>query len=602
MKSIILQLQRYLTTIAVMLKDMFRFKPGLVIKVLVYSLVGTTLQAFALGSVFFILRHMDDSLYINVNKLLPVTWISFEIHSIILIACVLLILGIAFIFIYLSDKAVARVASSYGAYGALNSFDRIPLVIQRFDNQSINEKTGIPMALSSDFRTLSSQIGIGGKTLLMTLSAVLNVLYGSIFLIFLEPRLTLILLIICIPFLIPLNRFSRTVKRVARLRKQASTDINSKIEVLSNKMGSCPLSPSQTRHVLNESFERSGSFAGHYYWNKRWTAQAGARAVVPIALVVAGLVSMLYFWQFYMHKTNSLAVIVTYFGALRMSMMSLRQITAKFAAFARFYENIYGFIADKGKVEQLKNQPVKLFELKIGAPDLLLKNEDIIVLDGKGPFAVAGAFPVLPVNRYAITAVFHNLKKGKREKLVSQMIILNENSDLDFDLSWNTFLKIPRTQNIDLIIKKLRDCCFFLEYQKIVSSLDKPLKNYWKDNNCTQKELIEALLLRVYFLSIPAFVISETVLPCLGKDAFEHWKQILHDRMFLIYYQYNKQQIGVWGEKYLALVSSDGKNSLGIAPVQWINKNKNSVIDILKIGQKKIDEQDLFDESELDED
>jgi hypothetical protein len=593
------QLRNYLTVIAALLKDIFLFKPLMMGKVLALSISGTTLQAFALGSTFFILKQLEKGPYVEIRKILSV--IDARVHIIALFAGVFIVFGVAVILLYTAEKSAFTLSKKYVNNCGASVFEGFPLIVQRLEISAVNSKTGIPVALSSELRK-PVRLEMGVRMLMRVPIFLFQILYGSIFLLYLEPWLTFILIITLIPLLIPLKRMTKDVKDSEKKRRQASASQRNEIGNLVWEMGRQPLISPQANANIQRMFDASPFAATNYYRFIRLVAQAGSRAIASTAWVITGLVCMFYFWIFYRSKGFPIALIVVYFGSLRMAVMSGRQIIARMAAFARFYVAVLEVFDDRAKAARMKEMSIEIQKFRIAGPDITQNGGKEAIVEGNGPFAVAGVFPLLPVNRYAVTVILPQLNDIKRAVVAKDMAVIHEDPDLNLYLNWRIFLGIDPAVKDGIFREKLKTCCHYLDSRAISLHLDKPMHEMWENKGWTQQEAVEAVLLRACFLSAPVVVIREEALDLLGHHAVENWKQILSDRLFLIYYQYDKQPVGRWGEIYMALINNEAKEPQGVVPVEWANANPDRILDTLKSrldnGEEPLDDLEWDDEDE----
>ncbi len=583
-QTLVRQFKSYVGSIAALINDMFRFKPGLMIKLLVLAGLGTTLQAFSLGSTFFILRHMEGSLQVDLGRLLPVEIVDATVHATLLLAAVLAILSVAVFILYKAERAAFDLSSSYANYCGADLIDRFPLIAGRFDNQSVHPKTGQPAALISELRTRTGKLEIGTRTLLMTPTAFLQTIYGSIFLFVLEPCLTLLLLVVMTPLLVPLNRMTLGVRDAEKKRVQASARQRGEVGQLTERLGRLPVPFSLARAKIGNIFQTTGFAGSNYHRRDRLISQAGSKAVATSALTLTGMVSMLYLWLIYSEQGLPVALIVTYFGALRLAVMSSKQIVSRMAAFARFYEEVLKLLSDKGQTVDYSDFPAHLGRFVLAGPDLTDYSRPTVSVKAKGLLAVVGTFPLLPVNRYLMAGLLPNIRLRWKKAMIYSMAVVPEDPDLGLDLSWSEFLGLGPVEDMAKARESLRRCCYFLDPEKILAHKDQGLMSFMDIDSWSDKKAVEAVLIRAFFMAGPVVAVRQKALELLGHQAVEHWKRLLDDHLLLVYYKYDRQTLGTWGERYVGLIGSQAGDALGLVPVDWANDHRDQVMEELKKG------------------
>jgi hypothetical protein len=591
-RSFIGQLKRYIASVATLLKDLFRFDPVLMVKVLVLSVAGTTLQGFVLGSTFYILRQLDNGMYFEVGRIF--SGVDGKIHCALLLAIVLAFVGVAALLLYKSDKSAFHLSRSYANSCGAALIQRFPVVAQRIENPAVHPKTGMPIALSSELRTQSGRLEIGVRMLLKSPTAFFQVIYGGGFLLYLEPVLTLFLLVVIGPILIPLNKLIRNVKYAEKRRIDASRNMRNDLESLMHGSGRLPLGPNAVASEIQRIFDASAFAEANHYRYTRVVSAAGAQAFATSVLMVAGIVSMLYFWLFYSNEGLPIALIVVYFGALRMAAMSGRQVVARLAAFGRFYEQVQKLHVDRRQTAQQKEVSGKPPIIGITGPDLMQGCADELTIKGYGPFALIGTFPLFPINRYTVAAVLPDMNNRRRSAVVSQMMVVHENPTLNLEATWHELLGINASQDERAVSEKLNAACSVLDAHEVFQSLNESLSIRHKNATWSQPEAVEAMLLHAYFIGSPVVVAREEALEQIGIGAVKHWRRVLSDRLLFVYYQYEGQELGRWGEQYVALVDSSAREDIGVASVEWANANSRLILDALK-GDEVYGEQSTED-------
>jgi ABC-type multidrug transport system fused ATPase/permease subunit len=590
------QMRNYLSSIASFIKQLYLYSPKMMIKLLALSIAGTSLQGFSLGTTFFILKHMDSHLLVKIPKLHVIY--PYKVHASLLLTGVLLLLGAAVYIIYLTEKTCIEYSKGFATRSAGKMFERFPSVTSRLRDPSIHPKTGIPSALSSEISSQSMKLDMASRRLLKSPLAFFQLLYGIGFLLYLEPWLTFILALISLPLLIPLRHLTVSVRRFERLRRDASKGKGGEVASLAEESSKLLYGPEKFNEDFQKKFEDSGVAASTKYRAARRLAVAGSRAVATAAMVFNGIATMIYFWLFYDGQKEQVALIVVYFGALRMSIMSGRQLIARLSNFARFYSKVQAFIADEGMAALLKEMPATPRVPGIEGTDLAGTGEETIMVEGKGPFAVIGPFPFKVVNRYAPALALKSMNARKNSAVIAHMGVIIDDLGFDLKTTWRELLGVEAED--PALPEKLHPFCNALDPDELAEILDVFVEESAAKDGAQKAMMIEALFLRAYFSNAPFIAIKESALLELGEEAANSWIQLLNDRLLYIYHQYDGQVIGKWGEEYAALVGRDAKRLIGVAPVAWVNENQDKVRELLEKGPDAADAND--DELEWDDD
>ena len=582
------QLKNYLISIAKVFRGVYFCNPKLMIKIIGFIIIGTSLQGFCLGATFIILRRIDNQLFFELPNIYPLP--AGKVHAAILLSGVLLLLGIAVFLLYIAEKEANKLSGVFAKTCNQKLILHFPTINDRLTDASIHAGTGIPTRLSGALKQQSLRLELASNLILKSPLNVFQLLLGVSYLLYLEPILTVILAVLSFPLAIPLKRFTLTVREAERLRREASkTNLNDFAAVIdeSNQL----LSPSKNsdNHVL-KCFDISGFSLVSNYRVARRIAVAASKAVATTALIITGIASMLYFWLLYAGSESLIALIVVYFGAMRMSVMSGRQLASRMSSFARFYEQVSGFISDESIVSSLEKGLSAPRVRGIYGYDIADEGGKEIKVQGFGPFAVAGLFPLMAINSYAMAVPLKNMTRKKRAALMSDMVIANPDVDLDIDITWRDFLGI--VSEIESIADSLEKCCCVFDPSKILRDLDITLRETRQSMVWLMKEKIEAMLLRAYYCEAPLIVMPERAFAELDDHAAAHWKKVLSNRLVFVYYQYEQQTLGRWGEEYIALVGCDAKKPSGVVPVKWANTHPDRLMEFFRdrSGRKFADE------------
>lgn len=600
-QQLVTQLRNYISVTITLLKDIFQFKRSLMIQVLAFSVVGTSLQALGLGATFFILKHLDADYHVAIWKILP--FIKVSMHIIPLFAGVMILIGIAAFSLYKAETLGFKLARDYVNHVGSLMVELFPLIVHRLSNQAIHPKTGVPMGFLPELKRLG-RLEIGVRIIIRVPTFSFQVLYGLIFLMYLEPSLIMILLIAVTPLLAPLRRMAWVVKESEKERALSLSSQSDAIKNLIDEDGRYLLVPGCNDRDQKRPIASAFAVPNQLRY-KRLVAQAGSKAIGSIALIITCTICVFYFWLFYSWGKTTIALVVTYLAALRMTVTSGRQFVVQMAGFARFYEQVLKFFEDMAKTVSHKASADLSQRLEVAGQDLATDdgNNQLIIEDG-GPYAVIGTFPLSMVNRYVLSVMFSKLNKRKRVAVVSRMAIIHEDPKLDMDLSWRTFLGADPTVSRNIIIEEtLMSCCHFLNAKEIGINFDKPMKNIFKNRELVPQEKIEIVLLRIYFMPVKVVVFREQALVLMGDGAVGHWARVLADRTVLIYYHYCGQQLGRWGERYMVLVNGNAEEPCGVASVEWGNEHPDKVSHALRGYFVDEDMEDEFDMDDgLDDD
>ena len=582
-----IQLKNFTGSIVALLKDLFVFRPMGMLTILALSSLGTTLQAASLGAAFFTLRHLENGLYINTAKVIPF-W-DIKVHAAVLLIGILVMLGTAVGALYWSDMLTFRLSKAYSNRCSLELMRVFPSAVFRMKTAVVHPNSGWPLALSSELKRQGLLLELASRTLVRTPQSLFQILYGLGFLLFLEPKLTLILFTIALPLLVPFNKLTQGIKEAERRRNQAFSNPGFSVERLALEGSRLPTGLAAAGRRYQSLFDATAFAMASHYRYKRLVGQAGARGIAGSMLIIAGIVCMVYFWLFFRHRELPLALIVVYFGALRMTSTSGRQLVARVAAYARFYERVHEFFKDQEKGDTQENdvELSRSFGVKGLNPD---RPDCEVVIRGTGPFAAVGTFPLSPLNRYLMAFVLPNTNHRKRKRIIASTIVVPEAPDLDLNVTWRDFLGITEMEGAQSLEKRLASCCRILDSAGIVADIDKPIN---RTHQFSTAEAIEAMLLRIYFQETPIVVVQEAALAHLGPEVVSYWQKLLSKQLVFIYYQSDKAEYGCWGETHAVLIRNDIAVPGWVTTVAWIKANPGWVKENLRGTIKG--EQDVVD-------
>jgi hypothetical protein len=207
----------------------------------------------------------------------------------------------------------------------------------------------------------------------------------------------------------------------------------------------------------------------------------------------------------------------------------------------------------------------------------------------------------MSINRYTLSSVLPKVNRNKHRTRIRQIGLVTGTLELDQDLRWRDLLGIAAVESKDKIAGALSRYCRFIPPDEVANNLDKSIRDTTHNRSLSKPETTEVQMLRAYFTGAQVVAITEEALENIEPDTVDHWKALLSDRLVFIYYRYDSQYIGRWGEKYSALLAHDTEESLGIAPVDWINENRETVKSLLT-GRGADEDDKRWDDFELDDD
>ena len=568
------QLKNYLISIAKVFKGVYYCDPKRLIKIIANTIIGTSLQGFCLGATLIILRRMDNQLLFELPKIYPLP--VGKAHATILLSGVLLLLGIAVFLLYLAEKDANKLSGAFAKKCNQKLILNFPTIKNRWIDASIHAGIGLPNKLSGELATQSLKLELASNRILKSPPNVLQLLLGAGYLLYLEPTLTIILAVLAFPLTIPLRRFTLKVREAERLKREAKKTKNNDFAALVDINNQLLVPSEGSKNHFLKSFNISSFSLVSNHRIARRIAVAASRAVATTALIITGIASMLYFWLLYTGSESLIALIVVYFGSMRMAVMSGRQLASRMSSFARFYEEVLGYISDESILSSLKKGVSAPRVRGVYGYDIANEGGKDVIVKGFGPFAVAGQFSLMAINRYAMALPLKNMTRDKSAALMSEMVIASQDVDLEIDITWRHFLGID--SETESIADSLEKFCCVLDPAKIQQDLDITLRETKQSMIWLEKETIEAMLLRAYFREAPLIVIPEKAFAELDVRTTARWKKALSNRLVFVYYQYKQQTLGRWGEEYIALVGCDAKRPSGIVPVEWANNHSDMVL------------------------
>jgi hypothetical protein len=594
------QLNRYLASIFVLLKELFAFKPKLLTLMLVFTFLGTTIQGFSLGSTFFILKHTSKELTVDVGNLIRI--IPYEIHISIVFTIVLLLFGFSIYFIFKSQELAIQLAELFANQCGSLVIENFIFLASQLKDPSVNIKTGVPTAFKSEISQQCQTMMIACRLILRLPTTAMQLIYGSALLLWVEPLLAMIVAIASSPLVILLRRLALRVKNSEMQRKEKMKLKGRSLQEMVIALKKRPIFAEDKRQYIHQLFSSSAFAESNRYRAIRLISKQASQAIAGTALIITGITSIFYFWITSEKGSFQVATVIVFFGALKMTAMSIKQISSLLTGFARFYEPLldclnYRSIA-KSQMDDKFPQRLKT----ISGLDIENNNGQEIKINTVSPIAVIGAFPLSFINLFTVSLLFQKMNKKKSAELISKVEYIDETVELNENLLWMGLFENNNIEK-DVIKSTVDRYCSALTSNNIGDSHGDSISSS-SQSKLSQKQALEALLVRAKLSKSQIIYLKESSLILLSAIELANWVEALSEKIVLIYYQYNKQSIGLYGESYAVMLGKNGTEKLGIAVPNWVNSNSVDVQAMLTLSNdENVDGiEDFYDDDDDDDD
>ncbi|MEM0914769.1 MAG: hypothetical protein AAGK09_09195 [Planctomycetota bacterium] len=410
---------RYGGSIGGMVAEVARARPGDLAKLIALSLLGTALQAGALVGLFLVLKDMTPTLRVD---LAGVVGVGPEVHAYTAFCALILMMIAGAWLLLLAQRTAFRLSTEHANRCGAAMLAEYPWTAEPIDLWTIDADTGVPGAMIKRVKSRTTSLERAVRLMVGSPLPTMTFLWSSVFLLWLEPWLTLIVAALILPAIYPVRRIAMTIKDLEQQRKVASNGFFDEAEAL---IADQPTDPYDAAAMADAALPSMPRLTWHRFLRRR--AEAMNKFLGFAALGVGIVGAIVYFRLTYGPDELPVAQLVAYFATLQMNVMAGRQLVSRVTRFARFYRHVRGYREGRGAAwRDTDPAAVKLPGAITGPPAERLVDEAnksavdpdtaaAVLADtdawprikpADGPIAILGEFPLNTINRFAaVTAL-----------------------------------------------------------------------------------------------------------------------------------------------------------------------------------------------------
>lgn len=590
------QLNRFSTAFSLFVRDVARFNRGLLAKTVAYSVGGTTLQAFSLVAVLYGIRQMERTYGSGEQFLIEVQGVAFS--PLVLLTLVVVFLLASVFLLYEAERATAELSVRYADRRTAELIGRFPVVAGRLGGATVHSRTGVPTSLGSELRRHSRNLELAARTLFRSPIAFFQLLYGMVFLLYLEPVLTVLLVVAILPLTVPLNRFTRQVKDSERQRRAAGASAGEDVAAVVRATEDVGARPEIPESFYRDAYWQSAFVRVNRFIYDRVVAQSRAKAIANIGLTVTVVIAGFYFLGLYGPAELSIANVLTFFVGLRLTAVGGRQVVSRVARFARFYETVRDSLSCRDRGDAVG--PAGVQPIRVRATDLASGEVRQVRARAGTPLAVIGGFPLHPLGLAVLGEVLRSTARGTAP--VGEVVFIPAIPSLDRTQRWRDILALPASMMPEEFADRAGPLCESLDVAAIAGCLDASLDACEVQCPRSQAAAVEVVLLAALFAGSGVVVLTEEACHAIRWEGLGRWTAALQDRALVVYYRYAGQPLGMMGEKDVVLIGPDG-GLAAVTDVAWANHHREECREALgrvkgALAWEEPDEDDL----DLDDD
>lgn len=448
------QFQRFVFTLAGCVREAGRYNPWQLAYAVGAALLGTGLQALSLGGVLTVARSYEGALRSGTQPVVELPYFLPAVPSAYAFVGVVVLLTLSILVLYEAQRATYALSFHFGNQRAADLVTEFPLVAECTAGPAVDVATGTPLALRGEMSQRTMRLSRAARTLLGGAMALMQFLYGVAFLLYIQPILTVLLSLFVLPIMIPVRRFTRAVNDAEKSRRGLAGTAGADMAALMNEAaGRLPRARAH-RRALDRRFRQTGIARSSLLVLDRLVniARSKYAAMGGLALMLAG--SIAFFFGIYGAANVSIASVVVYFIALRVAAMSGRQLTSRSARFARFYEPVRHFLHLQ---EHLRSRAFPVgTALQVSAPRADAAESDRVVLQRGVPVALAGLFPVSPVNLHLLAMFGEPEGRASRGDIAAGMVYAPADPVVEPGVTWRDWLPAQATTDFARLFGEAR--------------------------------------------------------------------------------------------------------------------------------------------------
>ena len=570
------QTDRYLRILIWMLKDAYSEFKSVILIILVSSVVGVIMQ----GGILAIILSYASSL--ENDKTLEFLGFAIESRS---ETAFFLMGGLTFVFlivsamlIYISKKECAILSVDYEEHCSKRVFK---IIGARPKNFGSYDPGNLPRVISQEQSNNTMGCGRAIGTVLDGAFPLAIFLYMTAFLVYINLEVTLAIIILFAFFLAyhyKVNVFVvRNEDQLQQLQPKSRKDLLGLISVLTTLNKS---HPDMGDHIDMEyrSENIKASFDG--IRNRRMSiAKADFASNMMIAIAMSLVV--IYLGHQALLGDIPWGEVVIYLVGLRIGVMGIRGLLNNIASYARWYPRVrdyFNFIYSAREDERVENKDI---QLRIRNRQHLGDVDEYLFREGD----IIGVVTPIDLNRYTLFYYIDELfcsNENCRRKLrqavdfiadrpyIKEGVSLRNYLGISPDMTWGDLQdKAPKLRFIKRLEKKFNgdlDCILTEDILR----------------NRGMKRSIKLSLLAAYFYPSKYFMVTAKVLSKLDSATRMDWLMHFADRILIVCYQNDLNNVGFFGEKMIVIGNTDGQYAMGT--VDWVRKNHDILNEKLLTG------------------
>jgi ABC-type multidrug transport system fused ATPase/permease subunit len=425
-----------------MVAEVARARPGLLARLIVLSVVGTTLQAGALVGLFAALQHMGEGMTVDLGALLG--W-GGEVSAYAVFGGLAVLMGAGAWVVMLAERTAFVLSMEHANASGAAMLAEADRTAEPTDLWSIDDETGVASAPIKRAKSRTTTLERGVRLMVGSPLPTLTFVWSAGFLIWLEPWLTLIVTALVLPVLLPVRRIALSVKDLEAQRREAVRGFTDEVEA--TLAGGDEADGAGEAGGLTSRLRLSMARLTRHR-QLRLRAEVTNKFYGIAALGVGILGAMVYFRYGYGAEAFPVATLVAYFAALQVTVMSGRQLVSRVTRFARFYRQVRKYREDRGTAWRevdpagvrlpgvIKGPAAERFYVKgdrlveAGVAECVAEDASAWrrVKQGDGPVAFVGTFVLTGLNRFAVVTAFDLASKKFADAIATTAVIDGESA------------------------------------------------------------------------------------------------------------------------------------------------------------------------------
>lgn len=567
-RRFIRQFQRFGAALAGYLVDVFRYDWKRASYMIGTSLAGISLQAASLGSVLMVARSYEDALRSGSDPSIDVPVMGSLAPSVALVGIIAL-LALSVFLLYESQRSIYGLSIRFANWRASALLTDYPMVAEQIDEIGVDGRSGVPVGLTGEMSRRATALNRTGRTLFGGAMGLLQCVYGVLFLLYIQPVVTLVVVLVAAPLIVPLRKFARQVNDAEKGRRSLRGNARSDMaQIVEQTSGAVPGSRVYRRLAMGQ-YQQTKVARNNAFILDRFIGMARNKAVANTGLTLTFAVSIALFFGVYGAENVSISSILVFFVALRVAAMGGRQMVARITRFARFYDPVRYYLNayHHGRRRRLAADCV----LSVEAPRAEDGQPTSCTLERGVPVAVFGAFPLAPLNLHMLGFFAEGDPGTTRGDLVAGMTFVPAHLELAASDSWRDWLPATRGADLASLLRRAeRECPPGSVPDAGIDPASSVLSTPGFVDTGTGE--IDLGLLAAWVSSAEVIVLPAEAVDCLGARRWDQWRRALADRYLLVYYEAGRGEPCRGGEARAVLVDFSGA-AVAISSAEWLREN-----------------------------